>query len=202
MAYLHDVFISYRRDPQVVLWIREHFVPLLQLRLGYELGNAPDIYTDERIEAASTWPVELANELASSRILISLWSKNYLNSRWCSLELAHMVARERSYNCRTPANPSGIVVFAVVHDGETIPHDLQIVQRIEIQKSFNVRMRRDSPRAEELDAIITDSAPGIASAIQNAPEFKPSWSEEAARAFFDQFHQGTLPSQLSVPRFT
>jgi TIR domain len=202
MTYTHDIFISYRRDPETVAWIKEHLSPLLRLRLGMELGNHPDIYTDERLEAGGTWPVDLGRELARSKVLISLWSANYLHSQWCTLELAHMVARERAKNLRTPQNPSGIVLLVVIHDGDAIPHDLQVVQRIEIQKCFNVRMRRDSTRAEELDAILTEKAAGIARAIREAPQFEVNWPEEAARAFFDQFHHKSPPSQTALPQFT
>jgi hypothetical protein len=135
-------------------------------------------------------------------VLISLWSGNYLHSKWCTLELAHMVAREQEEQCRTPHNPYGIVLLVVVHDGEKIPHELQAVQKVEIQSCFNVRMRRDSARAEELDAILARSAAGIASAVRNAPQFKANWSEEAAKSFFNQFHQIDSPSQSIVPQFT
>jgi len=202
MSYTHDVFISYRRHPETVIWIKDHLEPLLRLRLGLELGDEPDIYTDQRLEAGGTWPLDLGRELAQSKVLISLWSANYLHSKWCSLELAHMVAREQAKNCRTPQNPGGIVLFAIVHDGDDIPQNLQAIQKIDIQKCFNVRMRRDSTRAEELDAILAEKAIGIARAIRDAPEFEANWPEETATAFFDEFHHKAPPSQSTVPGFT
>jgi len=202
VAYTHDIFISYRRDPETVTWIQDHFVPLLRLRLGHELKNPPDIYIDQRIEGGATWPVDLGRELAQTKVLISLWSGNYLHSKWCTLELAHMVAREEKFQLRTPQNSSGIVFFMVAHDGEKIPNTLQAIQKIEIQGCFNVRMRRDSPRAEELDAILAKNASAIARAIEDAPEFKKEWPIEFAQNFFDQFHQKNPPSQSVVPQFT
>jgi TIR domain len=202
VAYTHDIFISYRRDPETLKWIKDHLEPLLRLRLGLELPNSPDIYTDLRIKGGATWPVELGRELAQSKVLISLWSGNYLHSKWCTLELAHMVAREKKFQLRTPHNSSGVVFFVIAHDGEKIPHELQAIQKVEIQSCFNVRMRRDSPRAEELDAILAQNASEIARAIQNAPKFNDKWPKQVAQAFFDRFHQKDPPSQSTVPQFT
>ena len=186
----------------MVIWIKEHLVPLLRTHVGYQLPVPPDIYTDERLEAGATWPVDLGTELAHSRVLISLWSGNYLHSQWCSLELAHMVAREREARRRTPEHSSGIVIFMIVHDGEEIPHELQSVQKIEIRDYFYVRMRRDSDTAQKLEGILKDSARGIALAIRNAPLFKPNWPEQSAKSFFDEFHKEKSPSQSTVPQFT
>ena len=197
MSYTHDIFISYRRNPETVLWIQDHLIPL-----EHELGNPPDIYTDQRLETGSTWPVDLGTELARSKLLISLWSGNYLNSKWCTLELAHMVAREKKEHLRTPRKSSGVVFFIVIHDGDKIPKELQAVQKLEIQNCFNVRMRRDSVRAEELDAILAQNAAGIAHAIQNAPKFKANWPIKTAASFFNRFHLSDAPSQSTVPKFT
>jgi hypothetical protein len=182
--YAHDLFISYRRDPEVVRWIQDHLVPLL------------------RIEGGATWPVDLGIALGQSKVLISLWSGNYLHSEWCTQELAHMVAREKEEQRRTPQNRFGVVFFLIVHDGESIPADLQAVQRVDITKCFNVRMPRDSITAEELDKIITENARGIADLIQNSPQFRENWPQQTAITFFDQFHQKNRPSQSTVPRFT
>jgi hypothetical protein len=200
--YTHDIFISYRRDPEVVLWINEHLVPLLRTHVGYELPNPPDIYTDQRLESGATWPVELGTELAQSKVLISLWSGNYLHSQWCTLELSHMVAREKEEQRRTPKHPFGIVLFIIVIDGENIPHELQAIQKVEIQNFFFVRMLRTSLTAEKLEETLKKSAPGIALAIQNAPQFKANWPEQTAKSFFDKFHQQDSPSQSTVPQFT
>ena len=52
MAYQHDIFISYRRNPETCVWITEHFVPLLEMRVEFELGRKPKIYVDIRSKAA------------------------------------------------------------------------------------------------------------------------------------------------------
>lgn len=202
MSYLHDIFISYRRNTETVTWIQEHFEPLLQQHLSNILGDPPIIYTDAKVQEGDLWPVEIGLALASSRILLCLWSGSYLNSKWCSLELAHMLAREKGEGRRTPQKPSGMVLFAIVHDGDKIPPELQAVQRIDIQNCFNSRMRRDSPRAEELSAILAHSAAGIARAIEDAPPFRVQWRNNGTQQFYEMFHSQHRPNQRRAPTFT
>ena len=92
MDYTHDIFISYRRHNETRDWISEHFVPLLELRVEQELVRKPKIFVDTQLESGGSWPVDLANALGGSRILIALWSGNYLASAWCAHEFAHMIS--------------------------------------------------------------------------------------------------------------
>lgn len=201
MGYRHDIFISYRRHAETRAWIQEHFVPLLELRVEQELGRRPDIYVDTRLESGSTWPADLALALGGSRILISLWSGNYLASPWCALELSLMLQRERHTGLRTVACPNGLVVPAFIHDGQTFPAELAHIQRFEIQQTFNVRMARNSPRAEALDAELAQQAPAIARCIDLAPPWDPAWSTAAAEALFEQLNRPPQ-QQTTLPRFT
>ena len=201
MAYTNDIFISYRRNAETLEWINNHFVPLLSLRLGFELGRTPDIYIDTQLETGVSWKNQLGNELARSRILFILWSGNYLNSEWCTLEMCLMLARERMTNRRTAENPRGLVIPAFIHDGEKFPYQASDVQYFEIQKTFNVRMAKDSVRAEELDSILTTQAPAIAKAIEEAPAWREDWIQLTADDLYQQLFKGEI-SQTTLPRFS
>jgi hypothetical protein len=202
VGYTHDIFISYRRDPETLIWINEHFLPLLRLRVGMELAREPAVYIDDQIESGTSWPESLGKALGSSRTLIALWTGNYLSSVWCTEELSHMIVREKEERLRTSTRPYGVIVPAFIHDGERFPRELSYMQRFEIQKCFNVRMARNSPRAEELDASLVKQAPSIAACILNAPAWRASWSRSAAAKFYKQFHQKVASEQKAVPRFT
>jgi hypothetical protein len=201
MAYLHDIFISYRRRPETLSWIRKHFVPLLEVRLEFELGRKPNVFVDDMIESGTSWPASLGVALGSSRIMIALWSGNYLSSRWCVEELSHMLGREKAAGLRSVEREHGVIVPAFIHDGQKFPKALQHIQYFEIQKWFNLRMARDSARAEELDAVMAEQAPAIARCIEHAPPWRKQWPTQAARRFFKQLHQEE-GIQTTVPRFT
>lgn len=201
MAYVHDIFISYRRNPETLDWLNNHFIPLLSLRLELELNRKPDIYVDTKLEAGASWPLQLGAELGRSKILMALWTGNYLSSKWCTLEISHMLARERETKRRTPKNPKGLVIPAMIHDGEKYPPNLSDVQYFELQKCFNVRMARDSRRAEELDDILSNQAPAIARAINSAPPWRSAWPVTAATKMYKQLFQKAKVSQKTLPRF-
>ena len=201
MAYLNDIFISYRRDPETLYWLNEHFLPLLNLRLGFELSRPPVIYVDTKLESGGSWPIDLGTELGRSRILMVLWSGIYLSSKWCTLEFTQMIARERETKRRTLKNPKGLVIPAMIHDGEKFPPDLKDIQYFEIQKYFNARMGKYSPRAEELDDILAAQAPAIAQAIRSAPPWRATWPQTAAQKMYKLLFQKHKASQKTLPRF-
>src|SRR5262245_23433482 len=125
MSYQYDIFISYRRNPETLTWIRDHFVPLLSLRVGFELQRSPVIFVDDQIESGSSWPAKLGATLGASRMLIALWTGNYFTSAWCTEEFSQMLAREKEAELRTATRPHGLIVPAFIHDGDAFPAELQ-----------------------------------------------------------------------------
>ncbi|MDH3892313.1 MAG: toll/interleukin-1 receptor domain-containing protein [candidate division Zixibacteria bacterium] len=199
MAYQYDIFLSYRRNPETLRWIHQHLQPLLTLRVSLELGRDPVIFIDDQIEAGTDWPLELATKLATSRVLIPLWSKTYFNSKWCMEELSIMLAREEETSRRKPDNPRGLVIPGIIHDGDEFPAEISRIQYFELRECFNVRMAKDSPRAEELDEILNQQAPAIAKAIEAAPQWQPQWPKTAAAEFYRVYYNEQKPTQTAVP---
>lgn len=201
MDYTNDIFISYRRNPETRSWLKKHFKRLLELRVGQALGRSPEIFIDDQLESGVSWPAQLGHELGASRILIGLWAKDYFASTWCTEETALMLGRERECGFRTDENPRGLVIAAVIHDGKDFPESLAEIQKFEIQRQFNVRMARNSRRAEELDAVLSEQAEAVATAIEVAPPWRPQWPVSAAGVFRRQLRTAP-PSQYRVPRYT
>ena len=202
MSYDYDIFISYRRNAETLAWINEHFVPILTQRLGFELKRTPTFYIDQQMEAGSSWPPALGAALGTSRVLIALWTGNYLESVWCTQELSQMLGREKQAKLRSAANPHGLVIPAFIHDGESFPAAIKHIQPLEIQSTFNSRMARNSPRAEQLADALAQHAGAIAESIKAAPAWRKKWTPQAAAAFYRLFHQHARSEQTSVPRFT
>jgi len=202
MAYLHDVFISYRRDDLTRSWIEKHFIPLLSSHVFLELGRHPDFYIDVQLESGTTWPLSLGSALGTSRTIIPLWSKTYLNSKWCSCEISHMLEREIKTGFRTLQKPEGLVFPTIIHDGETMPIQLSSIQKVEIQECFNLKMSPDSPKAELLSEKLKPLARAIAGAIENAPDWQTDWKIDAANAFYLQFFNSAPAQQTQTPKFT
>lgn len=202
MAYQYDIFISYRRDELTRKWIETHFVPLLRHHINLELGRNPEIYIDTQLESGTTWPISLGSALGASRLIIPLWTKTFLNSKWCSCEIGHMLEREKKNGFRTIDKPNGLVFPTIIHDGETMPISLATIQKIEIQECYNVRMSVDSPKAEILDDRLRPLGKAIAEAINNAPAWQQDWSIDAVNSFVQQFHIEEESTQSQTPKFS
>ncbi|MEM7360715.1 MAG: toll/interleukin-1 receptor domain-containing protein [Pseudomonadota bacterium] len=200
--YKNDLFISYNRIGDTAEWLEKHLVPMLKERLDLELGRDSEVFYDGQLASGGTWPAELGIELGRSRVLLALWSKPFLNSKWCAREVAIMRAREDRLHLRSTANPKGTIAISVIHDGETLPHELSMIQKFEIKEFYNTRMVRGGNLAEGLFQRISEEAVNLAAMIENAPPFQQDWLQEAAEAFFETFYQGERVGQTAPPRFS
>jgi hypothetical protein len=201
MAYEYDIFISYRRHPETLAWVRAHFLPLVEHWVGLELGRDPLIFVHEvqqRFAAGGAWPVQLRRTLGGSRVLVALWTKNYFTSRWCVEEFAHMLGRELVRRSCAGASEFGLLIPVVIHDGTDFPAELNDIERIEIQRFYNTRMSQQSPLAEEFAASLRDHAWALAGAIRHAPTWRRDWPTDEVDALFDRFYRpASVP--LDVP---
>lgn len=200
MSYEYHVFLSYRRHGEWTRWVGEKFLPLFLHWLGEELGENAQIFFDQKfIEAGIVWPHELAFALARSRVLVPLLSRQYFNSEWCKAELAHMCAREDMCFTNAVRLSRGLIVPAVLHDGDDFPKNVCAITPTYLQDCANVRLAKDSPTEEELSKRIRDSlVPNVARAIQRAPHYDPSWEALTASNFLELFNRPT-PKQKSLP---
>jgi hypothetical protein len=204
LAYQHDIFVSYKRDPESLLWIRRFLKPLLVHRVQMELGRPVSVYVHEvtdQIPAGTAWPVELGEVIATSRVLLAVWSGDYLGSEWCRQELSLMLHREGQCKARTAANKFGLVIPVVVHDGEKIPAKLAAAQQLVVKPYFNSRMPADGEKAEKLADEIAQHAPGIAGAIRAAPRWQKGWPRAASAQLLRAFN-AQQQSQRTLPRFS
>lgn len=115
--------------------------------------------------------------------------------------MGHMLGREKTTGKRTGHNKYGLVIPAVIHDGQDFPSSLDYIQRMDIKSCYNTRILKNSKKAAKLSDLIDDHAEGIAVAIRTAPEWDCNWPREAADAFFSEFYKAEEPNQTEVPKF-
>ncbi len=202
--YEHHIFVSYRRsDEDWIRWTHNNFVRALKALLRPCLGNVK-IYIDECIETGAFWPHHLALNLARSRLMVPILSRDYFQSQWCRLELALMYHREQITNFRTLKNPNGLIIPVVIDDGECFPKEIQAMQWEPLHKFANPFIRIDSPKQEQLAEVIKSKiCPTIEKALTNTPPFDPSWEKVSCDEFMNMFEiakqsQKTVPS-LRLP---
>jgi len=193
MSYEFDVFLSYRRAQAWPRFVENIFVPMFSHWLGAQLGRDPLIFVDvDCIETGMPWPSRLAASVASSRLMVCLWSREYFSSDWCQAELSHMMARRVAINAD---DPLPLIVAVVIHDGDTFPPELGDIQQFPIQKYSNPWMRKGSAKAEELSEKINTLSAHVAHALEYAPEHDPTWRNIATKTFLGTFRDRTTQSR-------
>lgn len=197
--YEHHIFISYRRsDDDWVRWTRENFRRALTSLLRPRLGNV-DIYVDDAIETGSSWPNHLALNLARSKLMVAILSRDYFLSDWCRLELSLMHHREKLAKFRTSENPYGLIIPVVIDDGNCFPVEIQEMQGQSLHKFANPFIRIDSPTQEAFAEVLKDKVcPVIEQAMTRVPDYDPAW-ELIAHAQFRNMFQIIMQTQTTVP---
>lgn len=175
MEYEYHVFLSYRRYGRWPEWTKKIFVPIFTHWLGEELGENVEIFFDEDMETGVTWPPRLVQALARSRILVPLFSRQYFNSSWCRLEFSYMLAREKYLGLRTAEQPSGLIIPAIIHDGNDLPRVARWIQAARLEEYSNAFMLLESENATALSALIKRWVPDIVRAIRRAPPYDPTF---------------------------
>jgi hypothetical protein len=77
VSYRYDAFLSCRRADDWPRFVDGIFLPMLRRELSDALGRPAGIFHDARLETGSAWPQELALAVASSAVMICLWSRQY-----------------------------------------------------------------------------------------------------------------------------
>lgn len=197
MTYQHDVFISYRRQDLWTPWTRDHFKKLLKAYLQQELQVEPDIFVDERIQVGADWINALGEHLATSKVMVAIFSGDYFASDWCLHELDLMLARaQQAANGKPSYQP--LVIPVVVHDGEHIPEIAKRIQPADMAKFRVAYINETTADYQEFSKAMGQLAPAIANVIRNAPVFQDAWIEQSQQRF-EQLYQASLNKQYIAP---
>jgi hypothetical protein len=195
--YRYDAFLSYSRSGHWETFVDKVFEPILTHWLGEELGRTPVIFRDRTtLSIGQNWPATLEGALRSSRVLITLWSRQYFSSEWCRRELSFMLARAEEF--RRHGVFDRIVLPTIIHDGRRFPPFLSELQGINLSEYADPFMTDHSVLREKLSAKIQAFSRDAASAIETVPDESHEWevSFTGHLALFSEFEarQIALPS--------
>lgn len=182
MDYENDIFISYRREQHWTPWTRDLFGGLLRSYLQQELGTAPSIFVDEQLEIGQDWVNELASQLAKSRVVVAVFSRDYFFSPWCLHELDLMLERQEVHG-------GSLIIPMRAHDGELIPDIVDKTLHGDIEKFRVAGLNSDTPLYQEFSETLKGYAPGIAKLINAAPDFDEQWIDHHKNRFNEVFKE-------------
>jgi hypothetical protein len=168
-GYRFDAFLSYSRGGHWETFVQEFFEPILTHWLGEELGRTPVIFRDRTaLSIGQNWPATLSDALHGSRVMITLWSRQYFSSEWCRRELGFMLARAEEFRRRGIFDR--IVLPTIIHDGARFPPGLSVLQGLNLSEYADPFMTGHSVLREQLSAKIQQFSRDVASAIEMVPD--------------------------------
>ncbi|MDH4033272.1 MAG: toll/interleukin-1 receptor domain-containing protein, partial [candidate division Zixibacteria bacterium] len=122
MDYEYDIFISYPHKDHDEDWLTKFFLPEVKRCALEELGRELKEFVDRTgIHAGGSWPATLKRALATSRVLLPIWSVAYFKSPWCMNECSVMRHREKQLDLGTVVNVRGVIVPVRLFDGKHYP---------------------------------------------------------------------------------
>lgn len=167
--YLFDIYISYTRDKEVISWLSDHFIPILKHKVKYELRKEVNVFFDENYLGVSDQiDDKLKNYLTRSKTIIPLWTANYLDSKYCSIELSYFLERMKLIN-------KNLLIPIIAHDGYILKSHFNNIIHLDISDCFNSRMSPYGTLAERLAELLKKNARNIAECISYAPPFAIQW---------------------------
>lgn len=164
----YDVFVSYRNDDPVRVWVRRDFGPLFAGRL-VELLGWPKVFFDYKdLQAGDVLKVELRDALLSSRILIPVWSPAYFFSRWCVSELQAFRAQQH-----------GVVVPVLFANRGGLPDEFRddVLMADFTEYAFTARGWRKTSSYVQFEKRVQDLAATVAKRLTMAKTSRPPFPD-------------------------
>jgi hypothetical protein len=118
------------------------------------LGHDARIFQDVQIQLGQRWTREIADALATSKVIVALLSRNYFQSDSCRRELAAMLAR--SAWLRDRGLDDHIIFPLIMHDCDIrdLPEVVRSLQFVRIHRYADPFMHPESARREELSGAL------------------------------------------------
>lgn len=138
MAVEHDVFVSYAHDDNEVPLGTTSLVGWVTT-LARNLNIGPGVYKknlfiDDRLKPGDAFSDELMRKVEGSRVLVVLLSQNYIDSKWCGVELDRFI---RTHSNDPDAPPDVFIVELTPFESlDRVPSNIQNVRKGLIHAKF------------------------------------------------------------------
>ncbi|CAN7700448.1 toll/interleukin-1 receptor domain-containing protein [Mesorhizobium sp. LjRoot246] len=174
--YEHDVFVSYRRSPNVGAWVQRHLVPLLQSRMDEIAPRQIRVFCDYKMEDGVNWPSELRNRVRFSSLLLTVWSADYFRSAWCMAEWQSFRDREQHLGLFSDEMTLGLVYPLRYADGKYYHPDAQLTlcRKDFSELNYPSEVFRESTQYLKFDALVQ----AVARELVDRLEAVPPWQED------------------------
>lgn len=180
---MHDVFISYKRDPWQDPWLVDEFMPAFSSLVRNEIAAACQrkpqsiffdraalaphhlVFDQKGIDPGQQWQDALREAIRTSRCVVTLWQPMYFYSDWCLIEW-------RSFHERQKSTQRVLVLPLSVHDGESFPNEARGLQAQNFSDYVLIGAAfRETRLYVEFQQRLKQFAQKVALAVRDAPPF-------------------------------
>lgn len=191
--YVHDVFISYKRDPYQDSWLIDDFMPAFSSLVRNEIAavcqrRPQSIFFDraelardrlkfdqQGLEPGQEWREALCEAIRTSRCVVTLWQPMYFYSDWCLTEW-------RSFQARAQQTSRSLVLPLSVHDGDSFPSEARALQALYFGDYVLIGAGfRETRLYVEFQQHLKRFAQTVAQSVKDAPPFA-DWPIVGAQA--------------------
>jgi hypothetical protein len=184
MAYLYDVFISYKRGRINEQWLKDIFLPVFEDYLNNELPHQPKIFIDT---TALTPGVDFSNELFRnlmySKCMVSIWSPPYFRkSEWCVKEFLTMKFKQEHFKINEATIPRTLIWPVLYRDIDPLPDIASHLSYLDYSE-FNVVGEAffRNEKFLKLQEKMQEDICSIAEIINNVPPMDPFFETPEGR---------------------
>jgi hypothetical protein len=170
--YVFDVFVSYKRDPQIEDWMNRT-LQIVDRELSQAMGGSCTIFFDRAtIPVGANWQDVLRRGVRASRCVFAFWSPAYFTaSEWCPTEWHSFKEREAQLGLQ-----DGWISFPVRRDRGPLPDAFSTIQLPDLSRySSSMPAFWNSERAVDLEDALKDLIDALASRVARAPQFQPEF---------------------------
>jgi TIR domain len=181
MAYLYDVFISYKRGGTKDVWLEKNFKPLFEEYLSDILLKKPEIFIDRTgLTQGADWSDGIIYALAHSKCLVAIVSPSYfMNSEWCIKEFLTIKFRQQKLNLQAGTIPPSLMWLIAIQDFENVPpiiHTIQLANYVKYNLIGDAFFRSDAFLDFQTD--LRKDVKTVSNIIKNAPNWQEEWNTE------------------------
>ncbi len=197
MAYIYDVFISYRRtnEPPVQTFLEKSFNSIFEGLLNENLQpkGVKIFYDRHDIRTGKKWPETLHLGLAHSKILIPILIPSYFHREWCLREYAVFHHRESQSNMGEDGLIFPVNFYGLEHFPDFVKGRTQMFNFTEYNYG---EIRKDAPENKPFRKSIEQFAQDVINGLSKVPEWNPAWLNDRI-TWCDEPYENLL--KLPVP---
>lgn len=167
--YEYDLYVSQSSSSYMDTRLEE-FLADLTRELSHRIGREPMIFRDRKeVLLDAPWPEQVKRALLRSRLLLSVITPAYYNSKWTLAEWATFVARAALSLEGSASHDMPKLVFPVIFDGTRVFYAPELSHHRPAEMLYSYYLEKGAMQST------AELAEDITKALRDVPSFRPDF---------------------------